>query len=108
MCNQQLVAAFNPHTLAIYNDSHKHAHHKAMEGVTSKETHFRLVISSDKFEGMRHLQRHREVNKILEHELKTEGMVHALQIRALSIEEEKKLEEKAREMQEAEEKKGAE
>lgn len=72
-----------------------------MQGVTSKETHFRLVISSEKFEGMRQLQRHREVNKVLEHELKTEGMIHALQIRALSIEEEKKLEEKAKEIEAA-------
>lgn len=72
-----------------------------MEGVTSKETHFRVVISSDKFEGLRQLQRHREVNKVLEHELKAEGMIHALQIRALSIEEEKRLEEKAKELEAA-------
>mgnify|MGYP000627945636 FL=1 len=35
------MAALNPQTLEIYNDSHLHSHHKAMQGVTSKETHFR-------------------------------------------------------------------
>jgi stress-induced morphogen len=29
--------ALKPTTLEIYNDSHKHAHHKAMQGVTSRE-----------------------------------------------------------------------
>jgi hypothetical protein len=27
--------------LEIFNDSHKHAHHQAMKGSTSRETHFR-------------------------------------------------------------------
>lgn len=30
-------------TLEIYNDSHLHSHHKAMQGSTSKETHFRYA-----------------------------------------------------------------
>lgn len=42
----QLVEAFKPTTLEIHNDSHLHSHHKAMEGVQSKETHFRFVIPS--------------------------------------------------------------
>lgn len=37
----QITAAFEPKTLEIYNDSHLHSHHKAMQGSTSKETHFR-------------------------------------------------------------------
>lgn len=38
----KLTAALSPRTLEIYNDSHKHAHHSAMRGVTDKkETHFR-------------------------------------------------------------------
>lgn len=40
----QITAAFNPQTLEIYNDSHLHAHHKAMQGSTSRETHFRYVF----------------------------------------------------------------
>jgi hypothetical protein len=33
----QLTEAFKPKTLEIHNDSHLHSHHKAMQGVTSKE-----------------------------------------------------------------------
>lgn len=40
----QLVEAFEPTTLEIHNDSHLHSHHKAMEGVQSKETHFRFAF----------------------------------------------------------------
>ena len=40
----QLVEAFKPTTLEIHNDSHLHSHHKAMEGVESKETHFRFAF----------------------------------------------------------------
>lgn len=43
--NIQLTHAFTPSTLLIRNDSHKHAHHAAMEGSTSKETHFQYAIS---------------------------------------------------------------
>lgn len=38
---RQLTAALAPTTLEILNDSRKHSHHQAMEGVASKETHFR-------------------------------------------------------------------
>lgn len=38
---RQLTAALAPTTLDILNDSRKHSHHQAMEGVASKETHFR-------------------------------------------------------------------
>lgn len=37
----KITAALAPATLEIYNDSHMHSHHKAMQGSTSKETHFR-------------------------------------------------------------------
>lgn len=39
----QLTHAFTPSTLLIRNDSHLHAHHAAMEGSTSKETHFQYA-----------------------------------------------------------------
>lgn len=39
------LTSLTPRTLEIWNDSHKHAHHSAMQGVTDKkETHFRWVI----------------------------------------------------------------
>ena len=41
--NGQISQELQPTSLEIFNDSHKHAHHKAMVGVTSRETHFRYV-----------------------------------------------------------------
>jgi len=43
--NGQITQELQPTSLEIFNDSHKHAHHKAMVGVTSRETHFRYVDS---------------------------------------------------------------
>jgi hypothetical protein len=37
LTDEQLGEGLKPTTLEIYNDSHKHAHHKAMQGVTSRE-----------------------------------------------------------------------
>lgn len=61
-----------------------------MAGSTSAETHFRLVIVSNEFEGTRQIQRHRVVNQLLKEELAREGGIHALQIKALTPEEEEK------------------
>jgi len=38
----QITDTFTPTSLEIFNDSHLHAHHKAMQGSTSRETHFRF------------------------------------------------------------------
>lgn len=47
------IQQLQPVSLAIINDSHKHAHHEAMRGQQPKssETHFRLEIVSDAFQG---------------------------------------------------------
>ncbi|KAL7272211.1 BolA domain UV induced protein Uvi31 [Rhizina undulata] len=94
---ESLTAALAPSTLEIYNDSHKHSHHKAMEGVTSKETHFRLVITSEAFRSKPQIARHRAVNALLKEDLEREGGIHALQLKTLTPEEEDKLKVKATE-----------
>lgn len=40
----QITESLAPASLQIFNDSHLHAHHKAMEGSTSRETHFRYIL----------------------------------------------------------------
>ena len=45
-----------------------HAHHKAMEGSSSRETHFRLVITSSEFQSKRQPARHRLVYGLLKEE----------------------------------------
>ncbi|KAI5803937.1 bola protein [Geopyxis carbonaria] len=95
----KLTASLAPTLLQIHNDSHKHAHHKAMAGVASKETHFRVVVASAQFAGLRMLQRHRLVNGLLKDELEADGGIHALQLRTLTVEEQEKLVERAGEIE---------
>ncbi|KAK0657592.1 bola-like protein-domain-containing protein [Cercophora newfieldiana] len=86
----QITAALQPSTLEIFNDSHLHAHHKAMEGSTSRETHFRLIITSDAFKSKMQPARHRLVYGLLKDEMAKEGGIHALQLRTMTPEEEEK------------------
>ncbi|KAF2704898.1 bola domain protein [Pleomassaria siparia CBS 279.74] len=90
----KVTEALKPTTLEIHNDSHLHAHHKAMEGVMSKETHFRLIITSQAFASKPLLARQRMVNTLLKEELAKEGGIHALQLKTRTPEEEKKLADK--------------
>lgn len=84
-----------PTILEIRNDSHLHSHHKAMQGVTSKETHFALNIVSSEFKSKMQAARHRMVYALLKDELEREGGIHALQLRTKTPEEEEKLQTKA-------------
>ncbi|RMX85683.1 hypothetical protein D0869_03636 [Hortaea werneckii] len=79
-----------PTALEIFNDSHLHAHHKAMQGSTSRETHFRVYITSDAFKSKMQPARHRMVYTLLKDELAAEGGIHALQLRTRTVEEEEK------------------
>lgn len=61
-----------------------------MEGVHSKETHFRLVITSEAFKSKLQPARHRIIYALLNEELERPGGIHALQLRTRTLEEEKK------------------
>jgi len=91
----KLTEALKPTTLEIYNDSHLHSHHKAMADSTSRETHFRVVITSDAFKSKMQPARHRMVYGLLKEEMAREGGIHALQLRTRTLEEEQR--ERARE-----------
>ncbi|KAF2089180.1 bola-like protein [Saccharata proteae CBS 121410] len=86
----QITEALKPTSLEIFNDSHKHAHHRAMEGSTSKETHFRVNIVSDAFAGKPQPARHRMVYALMKDDMAREGGVHALQLKTKTPEEEQK------------------
>ncbi|CAG8543387.1 3972_t:CDS:2 [Ambispora leptoticha] len=77
---RKLTDSLQPTALEIFNESHLHAHHQAMRNVDSNETHFRVSIVSNEFEGKTLMQRHRLVYSILSEELS--GGVHALTIKA--------------------------
>lgn len=61
-----------------------------MEGSQSKETHFRLVITSEVFKSKLQPARHRMVYALLKEELERPGGIHALQIRTRTPEEEER------------------
>ncbi|KAK6003302.1 hypothetical protein QM012_001147 [Aureobasidium pullulans] len=92
---QKITQELKPTSLEIFNDSHKHAHHKAMAGVTSRETHFRVNIVSNAFKSKMQPARHRMVYTLLKDEMAAEGGIHALQLKTRTPEEEEKA--KARE-----------
>jgi stress-induced morphogen len=84
----KLQKAFSPVNLAVENESGKHAGHAGARdhlGHVTGETHFRVQIVSQAFEGMSAVARHRAVNEALKDELA--GPVHALSIKALTPEE---------------------
>jgi BolA-like protein 1 len=108
----KVTTAFQPSRLEIYNDSYQHAHHQAMQGSTSKETHFRSVlpggspaslnlrlarvyITSEAFKSKMRVARHKMVYALLKEDLEREGGIHALQLKTQTPEEEEK--EKAKE-----------
>ncbi|MEM7209350.1 MAG: transcriptional regulator BolA [Pseudomonadota bacterium] len=69
---KKLEIAFSPQQLSVINESHKH------NVPAGSESHFKVLIVSDAFEGKRLLQRHRSVNAELAHELSSG--VHALSL----------------------------
>lgn len=70
------LAALRPALLEVINESHMHSVPK------NSETHFKVVVVSQAFDGVGLVQRHRKVNELLAAEL-TSGL-HALSIHALT------------------------
>lgn len=83
---QKLEAALQPTRLEIHNDSYLHAGHHA-GAQRGEETHFRIEIVAAGFAGESRVARQRRVYAILAEELA--GGVHALQLSALTPEEER-------------------
>lgn len=69
-----LARAFSPTRLEVINESHHHAGHAGDDG--SGESHWRVVIRSDRFEGQSRIARHRAVHSALGEEIM--GRLHAL------------------------------
>lgn len=62
---QTLKLQFAAEHIEVVDESHKHAGHAAMKGLNKAETHFAVVIVSNKFEGMPLIARHRLINDVL-------------------------------------------
>ncbi len=76
---EKLTAYLEPKFLEVENESHRH------QVAAGAETHFRVVVVSDRFTGLGLLSRHRLVHEVLAAELA--GPLHALTIQAYSPEE---------------------
>lgn len=75
----KLTAAFAPIHVEVVDDSHRH---NVPQGA---ESHFRVLVVSDHFDGLPLVARHRAVNEALAAELA--GSVHALGITALTTDQ---------------------
>ena len=75
---EKLGAAFAPVSLDVQDESHQHAGHSGSR--PGGETHYRVNIVSEAFQGKSRIERHRMVNETLSAELA--GGVHALAIHA--------------------------
>lgn len=75
----KLMAALSPARLEVIDESHKHS------VPPGSESHFSVVVVSDRFDGASRLKRHRMVNDILRREL-ADG-VHALSVQAFTVDE---------------------
>jgi BolA family transcriptional regulator, general stress-responsive regulator len=77
---EKLREAFAPVGLDVSDESHLHEGH--MGHRPGGETHFRVNIVSDAFEGKSRIERHRMINTLLAAELA--GPVHALALKAMT------------------------
>jgi BolA protein len=72
--NSKLTSSLSPTHIDVINESYKHNVAKG------SESHFKVVIVSNEFEGKSPILRHRLVNTILKEELAND--IHALSIQA--------------------------
>jgi BolA family transcriptional regulator, general stress-responsive regulator len=75
-----LLAAFPGAHVAVEDDSHRHAGHAGAR--PGGETHYSLLVVSDRFAGLGRLARSRAVHAALEAEF--QGGMHALSLRLLA------------------------
>lgn len=75
---RKLTEALAPQSLKVVDESHRHEGHVGHR--PGGQTHFRVYIVSELFNGMTRLERHRLINQTLAEELA--GGVHALAIHA--------------------------
>jgi BolA family transcriptional regulator, general stress-responsive regulator len=74
----KLEQAFSPDFLQVENESHMH------NVAPGSESHFKVSIASNQFEGIMLIKRHRMVNKVLESELQ---QIHALALHTMTPQE---------------------
>ncbi|GLQ05622.1 BolA family protein [Sneathiella chinensis] len=79
---QKLKDAFSPATLDVIDESHLHAGHAGAR--PQGESHFRVHIVADAFEGKSRVERQRMIYQVLDAEMKTDIHALALVVKATS------------------------
>lgn len=74
-----MLQALKPNELMIENESHKHGFSRG------EDSHFKVLIVSEAFEGLSRVERHQKVNSMLKEEF-DQGL-HALSLRTLTPKE---------------------
>lgn len=77
---QTLQSALDPVRLDIVDESDQHAGHAGAH--PEGETHFRVTIVAESFDGLSRIERHRKVNALLATEIA--GTLHALTLKTLT------------------------
>lgn len=75
----KLQQEFSPSHLEVINESHMH------NVPPGSESHFKVVVVSECFEGKRKVPRHQSIYKVLAQEL--DGLIHALAMHIYTPEE---------------------
>lgn len=73
---QKLGEAFNPAHLEVINESHMH------HVPPGSESHFKVIVVSDQFDGLPRVRRHQAVNGVLADELRND--IHALSMTTMT------------------------
>ena len=76
---QKLTTALSPAHLEVINESNNH------NVPAGSESHFKVVIVSDEFNGKPLIARHRQVNSVLSEEVN--GKIHALALHTFTAED---------------------
>ena len=76
---KKLSEYFSPTHLEVINESHKHKRHS--QSPNSGNSHFLIIITSDKLKSMSRLDGQRKIYEVLEKEMKSQ--IHALQIKII-------------------------
>ena len=75
---ERLEAALDSNKLVVTNQSHLHAGHAGDDG--SGESHFKIEISAEKFDGISRIERERMIHKALGDIMER---IHALSVKVI-------------------------
>lgn len=84
----RLTEAFSPAHLEVVDESHRH------NVPAGAESHFKVILVSEKFVGQRLISRHRQIYSVLSEALA--GSVHALALHTYTVGEWQALQDKER------------